>query len=58
MSIFDIIFLATIVTVFTTFGTVLAGVTSYCSDKRKRPVGHRGHRRYQYPTGADVIVDD
>jgi hypothetical protein len=38
MPIFDIIFLATIVTVFTTFGIVLAGVTWYCSDKRKRPV--------------------
>lgn len=58
MPIFDIIFLATIVTLFTTFGIVLAGVTWYCSDKRKRPVDHRGHRRYRFPTGADVIVDD
>jgi hypothetical protein len=58
MPIFDITFLATIVILFTTFGIVLAGVTWYCSDKRKRPVDHRGHRRYRSPTGADVIVDD
>jgi len=56
MPIFDIIVLATIVTVFTTFGVVLAGVTWYCSDKHKRPVDRRGHR--QYPTGADLIVGD
>jgi hypothetical protein len=48
--------LATIVTVVTTFGVVLAGVTWYCSDKHKRPVDRRGHR--QYPTGADLIVGD
>jgi len=56
MPVVDIIFLATIVAVFTTFGIVLAGVTWYCRDERKRPVDHHGHRRYQYPT--DVLVDD
>jgi hypothetical protein len=58
MPVVDIVVLATIVIVFMTFGIVLAALTWYCSDKRKRPVDHRGQRRYRFPTGADVIVDD
>jgi hypothetical protein len=41
-----------------TFGIVLAGVTWYCSNKRKRAVDHRGHWRHRFPTSADAIVDD
>ena len=58
MPVFDIIVLTNIVTVFMTFGIVLAGLTWYCSDKRRRAVDHRGHRCYRFPTSADVIVDD
>jgi hypothetical protein len=59
MPVFDIAVLATIVIVFTIFGIVLAGVTWYCSDKRKRSVDYsRGYRAYRYPSGTDVIVDD
>jgi hypothetical protein len=58
MPVFDIIVLTNIVTVFMTFGIVLAGVTWYCSNKRKRPVDHRGHRRHRFRTSADAIVDD
>jgi hypothetical protein len=59
MPVFDIVVLATIVIVFTTFGIVLAGVTWHCSDKRKWLVDYsRGHRAYRYPSGSDVIVDD
>jgi hypothetical protein len=58
MPVFDIIVLAVIVTVFTTFGLVLGFLTWYCSDKRKRPVGEHGHRHYDYPTGSGLITDD
>jgi hypothetical protein len=59
MPIFDVVVLTTIVLVFTTFGIVLAAVTWYCSDKRKRSVDYaRGHRDYRYRSGTDVIVDD
>ena len=58
MPVHDIIVLSLIVTVFITFGIVLAGLTWYCSEKRKRPTTHAGHRHYDYPHGADVIVDD
>jgi multisubunit Na+/H+ antiporter MnhC subunit len=45
MPLIDIVVLATIVIVFTTFGIVLAGITWYCSDKRQRSVDYpRGHR--------------
>lgn len=56
MPVADIIVLAIIMAVFTTFSIVLAGVAWYCRDKRKRPIDHHGYRRYQYPT--DVLVDD
>jgi hypothetical protein len=58
MPIQDIIVLSLIVTVFTAFGIILAGVTWYCSDKRKRLVTRGGHRNSGFPRGADVIVDD
>lgn len=53
MPVFDIIVLSAIVTVFTTFGVVLAGLTWYC-----RP-GHKAAMRdAHYPTNAGIIVDD
>jgi multisubunit Na+/H+ antiporter MnhC subunit len=58
MPLHDIIVLTAIVSVFTTFGVVLAAATWYCSDKRKRPVQSAGHRHYDYPTNASVIIDD
>jgi len=58
MPVHDIIILSLIVSVFTAFGVVLGGLTWYCSDKRKHPVTHAGHRHYGYPRNADVIVDD
>ena len=58
MPVFDILVLSTIVTVFTAFGLVLGFLTWYCSDKRKRPVLHRGHRDYLYPTNNELITDD
>ena len=42
MPVVDIVVLVTIVTLFTTLGVVVAGVTWYCSDKRKRPVTATG----------------
>jgi len=58
MPVFDIIVLSTIVSVFSVFGLVLAFLTWYCSDKRKHPVAHRGHRDYVYPTNNGLITDD
>ena len=54
----DIAVLTLIVSVFITFGVVLAALTWYCSDKRKRAIPHGGHRRYDYPTQGNIVVDD
>jgi hypothetical protein len=56
MPLFDIIVLATIVTVFVSFGAVLGFLTWYCSDKRKH-----GHRSGQHPAhhgNWGLITDD
>ena len=58
MPLFDMIVLSTIVAVFATFGVVLGFLTWYCSDKRKRPIDRAGHRHYDFPRDADIIVDD
>jgi hypothetical protein len=58
MPVHDIIVLSFIVTVFTVFGIVLAGLTWYCSDKRKRATHGGAHRHYDYPTHSEYITDD
>jgi hypothetical protein len=58
MPVFDIIVLSGIVAVFSIFGLVLAFLTWYCSDKRKRPAQRGGQRDYHYPNGGGLITDD
>jgi hypothetical protein len=58
MPVFDIVVLSLIVAVFTTFGVVLGWLTWYCSDSRKRPIRHAGHRHYGFPSGGGLITDD
>ena len=56
MPLHNIIILSLIVTVFTAFAVVLAGLSWYCRDQR--PTVHQRHRHDAYPRGADIIVDD
>jgi len=53
MPLFDIIVLSAIVTVFVTFGVVLAGLSWYCRAGRKQEKASP-----RYPTNAGLIVDD
>ncbi len=55
MPLFDIIVLSAIITVFTAFGVVLAGVAWYCGGKQRPAQRHRhGHHRGDW----SVIIDD
>jgi hypothetical protein len=58
MPVFDIMVLSCIVMVFVAFGVVLAALTWYCSDTRKREVHHGSRRGYDYPTNGNWVPDD
>jgi len=58
MPLLDIVILCVITGVFATFAAMLAFMTWYTSDKRKRAVEHGGRRHYVFPHDGVPIIDD